>query len=63
MSPSALPCEEMERLRALADGMVRVWTDGNYSFLQVTKTANSVRTPVYSVHQITHPPFIEILSY
>ncbi len=63
VSPSVLPCDEMEKLRALADGIVRVWTDSNYSFLQVTKTANSVRTPVYSVHQIAHPPFIEILGY
>jgi len=63
VSPSAVPCDEMEKLRALADGIVRVWTDHNYSFLQVMKTANSVRTPVYSIHQIGQPPFIEILSY
>ena len=63
VSPSSAPCEELEKLRAAADGVVRVWTEGNYSFLQVLKTANSVRTPVYSVHQINTPPFIEILSY
>jgi circadian clock protein KaiC len=63
VSSSAIACEEMDKLRAMADGIVRVWTESNYSFLQVTKTANSVRTPVYSVHQIGQPPFIEILAY
>jgi circadian clock protein KaiC len=63
VNPSAVPCEELEKLRAAADGIVRVWSQGNYSFLQVLKTANSVRTPVYSLHQIAAPPFIEILSY
>lgn len=63
VSTRAVPCDDMEKLRSMADGIVRVWTDHNYSFLQVLKTANSVRTPVYSVHQINQPPFIEILSY
>jgi circadian clock protein KaiC len=63
INPSAVPSEELEKVRAAADGIVRVWSQGNYSFLQVLKTANSVRTPVYSVHQITTPPFLEILSY
>jgi len=63
INPSAVPAEELEKVRAAADGIVRVWSQGNYSFLQVLKTANSVRTPVYSVHQTATPPFIEILSY
>jgi hypothetical protein len=58
-----VPSEDLEKLRAAADGLVRVWSQGNYSFLQVQKTVNSVRTPVYSLHQIGEPPFIEILSY
>jgi KaiC/GvpD/RAD55 family RecA-like ATPase len=63
VNSSAVPREELEKLRAAADGIVRVWTEGNYSYLQVMKTVNSVRTPVYSIHQKGEPPFIEILSY
>ena len=63
VTPSAVPGDDLEKLRAAADGIIRVWSQGNYSFLQVMKTVNSVRTPVYSLHQISTPPFIEILRY
>ncbi len=63
VNPSSVEMEDLDRLRAFADGLVRVWTQGNYSYLQVIKTVNSARTPVYPIKQISAPPFIEILSY
>jgi len=61
VSPNAVAAQQLEKLRTVADGIVGVWTEGNYSFLQVRKTVNSARTPVYAVRQIPRPPFLEIL--
>jgi len=63
VSPRAAPTEQLEKLRAAADGIVRIWTEGSYSFLQVVKTVNSARTPVYPINPIPRPPFIEIILY
>jgi len=62
VSPRGVPAEYLERLRAAADGVVRIWTEGSYSFLQVVKTVNSARTPVYLINPIPRPPFVEILG-
>jgi len=61
VSPRAVPAEQLEKLRAACDGMVRVWTEGNYSYLQVVKTVNSARTPAYALNHIPQPPFVEIM--
>jgi len=61
VSPRAVQPDELERLRATADGIVRVWTEGSYTYLQVVKTVNSARSPVYVVKQTPEPPFIEII--
>jgi len=61
VSPRAAPVEQLEKLRAAADGIVRVWTEGSYSYLQVVKTMNSARTPVYALNQIPAPPFVQIM--
>jgi circadian clock protein KaiC len=62
VSPLSLPADQLEKLRAAADGIVRVWSEGSYSYLQVVKTVNSARTPIYAIREISQPPFIEILS-
>ncbi len=62
VSPRGTPHEELEMLRAAADGIVRVWSEGSYAFLQVVKTVNSARTPVFAIKQIPRPPFVEIIQ-
>ena len=54
--------ESWERIRAAADGIVRVWSEGNYYYVQVRKTVNSVSTPVYAFQEIPEPPFMRILA-
>ncbi len=62
VSPHGAPHDQLEKLRASADGIVRVWSEGSYSFLQVVKTVNSVRTPVFAIKQTPQPPFVEIIK-
>lgn len=61
VSPRAAPDEQLEKLRAACDGIVRVWTEGSYSYLQVVKTVNSARTPAYALNHIPQPPFVQIM--
>jgi circadian clock protein KaiC len=63
VTPSAVHEDDLDRIRTFADGLVRVWTQGNYSYLQVVKTANSARTPVFPVKQVNDPPFLQIMEY
>jgi circadian clock protein KaiC len=62
VSPKVAPAQELEKLRTEADGLVRIWTEGSYSYLQVVKTVNSARTPAYAMNEIPEPPFVEILT-
>ncbi len=62
VAPRSTPPEELGKLRAAADGIVRVWSEGSYSFLQVVKTVNSARTPVYAIRQMPQPPFVKIIE-
>lgn len=62
VSPRAVTPDELEKLRATADGIIRVWTENGYAFIQALKTVNSARTPVYVVRQVPHPPFVEIVA-
>jgi circadian clock protein KaiC len=61
INPSVVDSEALGRIRSAADGIIRVWAEGNYDYLQVTKTVNRVRTPVYSFREIAEPPFVEII--
>jgi circadian clock protein KaiC len=61
VSPRVTAPDEIEKLRTAADGIVRIWAEGGYSYLQVVKTVNSARTPVYAINQIPEPPFLEIM--
>jgi len=62
VSPQGFPVEHLEKLRAAADGIVRVRSEGSYTFIQVVKTVNSARTPVYLMRQVAKPPFVEIIE-
>jgi len=62
LSPQGFPEEQLESLRAAADGIVRVKSEGSYTFIQVVKTVNSARTPVYLMRQTPQPPFVEIME-
>jgi circadian clock protein KaiC len=61
VSPRAVTPDELEKLRTTADGIVRVWSEGSYAFIQVLKTVNSARTPVYAVRQVPQAPFVQIV--
>ncbi len=63
VSPRAVPTEQLAKLRTVADGIVRVWTEGSYSYLQVLKTVNSARSPVYAISHLPRPPFMEIMRH
>jgi circadian clock protein KaiC len=63
LNPEVTDRQSVERIRSLADGIVRVWRDGPYNYLQVLRTVNSVRTPVVAFIEIAEPPFIELLEY
>jgi circadian clock protein KaiC len=63
VSPRAVPPEQLAKLRTAADGIVRVWSEGSYSYLQVLKTVNSARSPVYAINHVPRPPFIEIMLH
>jgi len=62
VTPGGMHPAQLAKLRAAADGILRVWSEGNYSFLEVVKTVNSARTPVYAIRQTPKPPFIEIME-
>lgn len=61
LNPKAVDEESREKIRATAQGMVRIWNQGNYNFIQVIKTVNSVRTPVNVFREVPDPPFVEIV--
>jgi KaiC/GvpD/RAD55 family RecA-like ATPase len=55
--------QAVERIRSVADGIISVWREGSYNYLQVLKTVNSARTPVSAFLEVAEPPFIELLQY
>ncbi len=63
LSPDAVPRSAREKLLTEADGIVRMWKEGNYKFIQVVKTVNSVLTPVNCLIETNDPPYIKILPY
>ena len=62
LSPGTVSEEARERIRTAADGVVTIWTSGSYNYLQVIKTVNSVRTPIYAFLETPEPPFVDILG-
>lgn len=63
LSPDAVPVSAREKLLIEADGIVRVWKEANYKYIQVVKTVNSVLTPVNSIIETNEPPYLKILQY
>jgi circadian clock protein KaiC len=62
LSPEAIPISAREKLLTEADGIVRMWKEQNYHFIQVVKTVNSVLTPVNSLIEINTPPYLRIMQ-
>jgi len=50
------------KVRSLADGVIRIWKQGDFDYLQVLKTVNSVRTRVQTILEIPEPPYLRIVS-
>lgn len=63
LSPEAVPSSAREKLLTEADGIVRMWKEGNYKYVQVVKTVNSVLTPVNSIVETNEPPYVKIQQY
>jgi len=63
LNPRSVDTESVVRLRAAADGIVRVWSEGSYHYVQVVKAVNSVQAPVHAFLETPEPPFIKLLGY
>lgn len=48
-------------LERTADGVIRTWVDGNYQYLQITKSPRGVVSEPHLVETIPHPPFIQLI--
>jgi hypothetical protein len=54
--------QAMAQVRSLADGIVRIWMHGDFNYLQVIKTVNSVRTRVQAIMETPEPPYLKIIT-
>ncbi|MHB9022954.1 MAG: ATPase domain-containing protein [Armatimonadota bacterium] len=63
LNPEAVPASAREKLATEADGIVRMWKQGTYSYVQVVKTVNSVLTPINSLIETNTPPYLKIIPY
>lgn len=63
LNPNAVPASAREKLRSEADGLVRIWREGNYEYIQVLKTLNAARTLVHGFVETSSPPYLRILEY
>jgi len=61
VSPPTIPAEQLEKLRIAADGIIRLWTEGSYSYLQVVKTVNSSRSQVDAINTVKRTTVLEIV--
>jgi len=62
VNPDAMPPDTHARLLMEADGIVRLWRDGNYTYVQVIKTVNSVLTPVHCLVETNSPPYLSVVE-
>jgi len=62
LNPKLAPEDSLAKLRRLASSIVRVWKEGDFDYLQVLKTLNSVRTRIAPILEIPDPPYLQILS-
>jgi len=63
LNPTAVSEYARQKLLTEADGITRFWMEGSYSFMQVLKTVNSVRTPICAVQETSEAPFMQIMTY
>jgi circadian clock protein KaiC len=63
VNPDAIPSSTREKIRMQTDGIVHMWKDGNYKYVQVVKTVNSVLTPIHGIVETVSPPFVKLLQY
>jgi len=63
LNPRAMDETTLERVRSAADGIVRIWTEGSYNFIQTVKAVNSVRTPISALVEVPDPPYVQLLRY
>lgn len=54
--------QAMAQVRSLADGIIRIWMHGDFNYLQVIKTVNSVRTRVQAIMETPEPPYLKIIT-
>jgi len=62
VNPDAMPPDMRARLLMEADGIVRLWREGNYTYVQVIKTVNSVLTPVHCLVETNSPPYLSVME-
>ena len=63
LNADAVPPSARARLLMEADGIVRLWKQDSYTYIQVVKTVNSVLTPICTLVETNTPPFLKILQY
>ena len=62
IQPHLVGEEALGKVRSLADGIVSIWQEGDFDYLQVLKTVNSVRTRVQTILEVPEPPYLRIVS-
>jgi|GEM_PF-646582 len=62
VNPDAMPPDTRARLLMEADGIIRLWREGNYTYIQVIKTVNSVLTPVHCLVETNSPPYLSVVE-
>ncbi|NIM04565.1 MAG: hypothetical protein GTO55_01430 [Armatimonadetes bacterium] len=62
IQPHLVGEETLGKVRSLADGIVRIWKQGDFDYLQILKAVNSVRTRVQTILEIPDPPYLRIVS-
>lgn len=48
-------------LERVGDGVVRNWVDGNYQYIQITKSPNGQMSPPYLIESIPEQPYIRLV--
>lgn len=61
LNPDAVPTSAREKLLNEADGIIRLWSQQQYKYIQVNKTVNSVITTINAVQETNQAPYLRIL--
>ncbi|MFQ6065256.1 MAG: ATPase domain-containing protein [Candidatus Bathyarchaeia archaeon] len=60
--PETVSYEIAEKVRSAADGIVKVWSEGSYNFIQVIKSKNKIYSRPLRYIETNRSPFIKILE-